>query len=206
MTFLVGSAAFSVVSLFISIRVFGFLNRRLLFAKANEDSKVVHEFLRSFGVDDVCSSRIKLTKAQEYRSGESYLLGYQARLGYSIVMHELDRLDELLIGVIDAGADELDGVTFQTSQLKTIREDVRLRAVEASRRKAEVYAESAGVKVGAVCGIEDMNPDMVSGRSERGMHGITELEDSNAMKAVDPGAIVVGAAVSVRYQIEEAGR
>lgn len=175
------------------------------FAKANADSKIVHDYLKSFPVDDVCSSRIQLTKVQEYRNGVSKFLGYQASLGYSIVIRDLDRIDELLIGAIDSGADELDGVKFFTSRLKAIREDVRRSALEAAYRKAQIYAEAAGVDVGVVCGIEDMNPEIVSGRSERGMHDSPEGENVDVTKAVDPGAIVVGAAVNVRYRIAEKG-
>ncbi len=172
------------------------------FASAHADAKTIHDFLKSFGVDDVCSSRINLSRAEEYRNGESRFLGYRARIGYSILTRDLDRIDELLIGVVEAGADELGGVTFQTSRLKTIRENVRKEALLAAHRKAEIYAEAAGVGVGAVSEIEDMNPAMVSGESERGMHGVPVEDDVPAIKATDPGAIVVGAAVNVIYEIE----
>ncbi|PAY21577.1 hypothetical protein CKO51_00470 [Rhodopirellula sp. SM50] len=41
------------------------------FASAHSDAKKIHDYLKSFGVDDVCSSRINLSRAEEYRSGES---------------------------------------------------------------------------------------------------------------------------------------
>ena len=176
------------------------------FGRASADSRVVHEYLRSFPVDDVCSSRIALTKEQEYRKGESRFLGYQARLGYSIVLRDLNRIDELLIGVIQAGADEFDRVRFLTSRLKTVREDVRRSALAAARRKAEIYADAASIQVGDVCGIEDLNPNMASSHSERGMHESPEGDNLDVTKAVDPGAIVVSAAVNVRYRITTASR
>lgn len=175
------------------------------FAEASIGAKRVYDYLKSFGVDDVCSSRIELTRAEDYRSGERRFLGYRAKLGYSILTRDLDRIDELLIGVIEAGADELGGVSFQTSRLKSIRENVRKEALLAARRKAEIYAEAAGVSVGCVCEIEDVNPTVVSGESERGMHNVSAvpLEDDGApTKATDPGAIVVGAAVNVKFEID----
>lgn len=171
------------------------------FSSANADAKRVYEYLRSFGVDDVCSSRINLTRAEDYRNGERRFLGYRAQIGYSILTRDLDRIDELLIGVIEAGGDELGGVHFQTSRLKTVRENVRKEALLAAHRKAEIYAEAAGVRVGRVCEIEDLNPEMVSGESERGMHSLPVEDDAATVKAVDPGAIVVGAAVNVKYEI-----
>nr|WP_143547599.1 SIMPL domain-containing protein [Rhodopirellula sp. SM50] len=68
--------------------------------------------------------------------------------------------------------------------------------------KAEIYAEAAGVGVGRVSEIEDMNPGIVSGDAERGMHGAAMEDDPPTVRAADPGAIVVGAAVNVIYEIE----
>ncbi|MCA9139151.1 MAG: SIMPL domain-containing protein, partial [Planctomycetales bacterium] len=139
-----------------------------------------------------------------YRGGERKFLGFRAKIGYSILTRDLERIDELLIGVIEAGADELGGVSFQTSRLKSIRENVRKEALLAARRKAEIYAEAAGVSVGSVCEIEDLNPSVVSGDSERGMHSPATIpldEDVPPVKAIDPGAIVVGAAVNVKFEI-----
>lgn len=172
------------------------------FADANLAAKQLYSYLKSFGVDDVCSSRVHLSRAEEYRNGETKFLGYRAQVGYSILTRDLERIDELLIGVIAAGADQLGGVDFQTTRLKSIRENVRKEALLAARRKAEIYADAAGVTVGSVIEIKDENPGMVSGESERGMHVTGVDEDSGCEKAIDPGAIVVGAAVSVVFEIE----
>ena len=172
------------------------------FTKANADSAAVHNYLKSIGIEDVSSSRIALTQEHEYRNGESKFIGYKARLGYSIVTSELDRAEELLVGVIDAGANELTSVTFQTSRLKDIRRDARQRSVAAAQQKAEMYSKAAGVEIGAVLAIEDVNPETLSGRYEGHVHREPEIDDPGEIKAVDPGAITVGGAVSILFEIK----
>ena len=175
------------------------------FSKAHASAKAVHSYLLRANVDEVQSSRITLSQETRYEHGEPRFIGYQARLGYHVILRDLDRVEEILIGLIDAGANELTSVTFETSQLKEIREDARARAIEAARRKAEVYAEAAGIGVGDVVFIEDMNPDFLSGRREGHVHYEAVIDDSGDLQAIDPGAITIGAAVTVVYSLGEAG-
>ncbi|MCA9194150.1 MAG: SIMPL domain-containing protein [Planctomycetales bacterium] len=172
------------------------------FSKAHTGARAVHDYLKAASIDDVRSSRITLTQEHQYRNGENKFLGYQAKLGYSIVVRDLDRVEELLIGLIEAGANELTSVTFETSRLKVVREDARKRAIAAAREKASVYAIASGVAVGEVILIEDMNPEMLSGRYEGHVHREPVIDDPGDVKAVDPGAITVGAAVNVLFEIK----
>jgi hypothetical protein len=66
-----------------------------------------------------------------------------------------------------------------------------------------LYCAAAGVAVGDVLAIEDVNPELLSGRSEG--HTYREpmaVDDISEAGAIDPGAITVGAAVNVVYRLE----
>src|ERR1051325_1633352 len=69
------------------------------FSKAHAVAHAVHDYLKAGSIDDVRSSRITLTQEHQYRNGENIFLGYQAKLGYSIVIRDLDRVEDLLIGL-----------------------------------------------------------------------------------------------------------
>ncbi len=172
------------------------------FSKAHAGARTVHDYLKSASIDDVRSSRVTFTQEQQYRNGENRFLGYQARLGYNIVVRDLDRVEELLIGLIDAGANELTSLTFETSRLKEVREDARQRAIAAAHNKADVYATASNVAVGEVILIEDVNPETLSGRYEGHVHREPVIDDPGEVNAVDPGAITVGAAVNVVFEIK----
>lgn len=172
------------------------------FSKAHAGARAVTDYLKSAGIDDVRSSRITLAQEHQFRNGENKFLGYQAKLGYSIVVRDLDRVEELLIGLIDAGANELTSVSFETSRLKDVREDARKRAIAAARNKADIYASASQVAVGEVILIEDMNPDALSARYEGHVYREPVIDDPGEVKAVDPGAIAIGAAVNVVFEIK----
>jgi uncharacterized protein YggE len=173
------------------------------FANARSGAQAIHTYLQRAGIKDFGSSRVTLSQKFEYTGRENRFVGYEAKIGYSIILRDLDRVEEVLAGLIDAGANELTSVTFQTTRLKEIRADARRRAVAAAREKAELYCTAAGMSVGRVVAIEDVNPEELSGRYEGHVHREPIIDDPGELKAIDPGAITVGAAVNVIYEIGE---
>jgi uncharacterized protein YggE len=172
------------------------------FAKAREGAQAVNAFLHKSGIGDFGSSQVTLSAEFRYTNGENRFVGYKARIEFNVALRELAKMDSLLSGLIAAGANELKSVQFQTSRLKEIRADARRRAVAAAREKADLYCDAAGVTAGDVVAIEDVNPELLTGRAEG--HGTREpmaLDEGGDVGAIDPGAITVGAAVNVVYQI-----
>lgn len=172
------------------------------FTNARRGAQAVQAYLQRSGVKDFGSSRITLSQESRYSNGESRFVGYQAKIGYSIVLRDLDRVEELLTSLIDAGSNELTSVTFQTTRLKEVRADARRRAIAAAREKAELYCAAAGVSVGPILAIEDVNPETLSGRSEGHVYREPVVDDPGELRAMDPGAIAVGAAVNVVFRID----
>ena len=172
------------------------------FATARVAAQAVNAYLHQVGAKDFGSSRVTLAEEFKYTDGANRFAGYRAKIGFNVVLRELDRVDALLSGLIAAGANDLTSITFQTTRLKELRADARRRAVLAARDKAELYCAAAGVAVGAVLAIEDVNPETLSGRNEGHTYREpTAVDDAGEPGAIDPGAIAVGAAVNVVYRI-----
>jgi uncharacterized protein len=173
------------------------------FARAREGAQAVNAYQRRAGANDFGSSLITLSNEFRHVSGEQRLVGYEASITFNVVLRELDKVDSLLSGLFAAGANHLTSMKFQSSRLKELRADARRRAIAAAREKAELYCQAAGVRVGTVLAIEDVNPEIISYSS----HGHTyrepmAAEEEGVTGAIDPSAITVGAAVNVLYQIE----
>lgn len=170
------------------------------FDSARKAAASVQEFLRKGKFGDFGSSRVTLTQEFRYTQGQQKPTGYRARIGYSIVLRDLDRIEELLSGVVAAGANELNSVVFETTRLKEVRADARRQAVAAAREKAELYCKEAGVAVAKVISIQDSNPDELTGRREGHVRtgGAGGVGDE---RAFDPAMITVGASVNITYEI-----
>src|SRR5262249_38151006 len=140
-------------------------------------------------LDDVASSRVTLAQTFRLVGGERRMEGYTARVAFSAILRDLDGLEKVLTGVIEAGVDEVTGVELGTSRLKQLRAQARQEAVAAAREKADNYADAAGVRLGKVLHIEDINPDRLRGREGHFTGGAIHDAPSSGL---EPGVISVG--------------
>jgi uncharacterized protein len=176
-------------------------------AKAQEGARVVAEFLRERHVGEFGTSRISLFRDSRINNPQQF---HRAVVGFTIKVTQLDQLDSLITGVVEAGANEISMVQFQTSRLKEFRVKARGLAIAAAREKATNYAVAAGVSVGNVIHIQDVNPNhaqpFLAGAhfQSRGQEqSPTEFEETVSEKqTLDPGAIEVAAAVLVAFKLD----
>ncbi|MFD0273976.1 SIMPL domain-containing protein [Kitasatospora sp. NPDC127111] len=152
----------------------------------------VREALRRHGVPDaaVSTSRLGLESEWDYGGREQRFVGYRCTAAFVIELRELDALEQVLVDVVEAGANHVDGVEFDVSTKRELRAEARRAAVAAAREKAELYAEAAGVRLGAVVHIQDVDSEQLSthyrGHGRGGGSGEGDLT---------PGAIRVSAGV-----------
>ncbi|HUJ38041.1 MAG TPA: SIMPL domain-containing protein, partial [Hyphomicrobium sp.] len=71
------------------------------------------------------------------------------------VVHNLDKLGELLDRLVSLGANEMAGLSFDVSQAEKLRDEARKEAVANAQRRAKLYADAAGVQLGEVVSIDE---------------------------------------------------
>jgi len=171
------------------------------FATTREATGAVRAFLREQGVADadVRASHVSLRTERRYRGspGQYDLIGHRATVQISVSLSDIARLESVLVGVVSAGAHEVNGVRFETSELQEHRARARAAAVRAAHAKATLYAEAAGVRLGKVLHVEDVDPTTLRG-AEHG-HGHVPVDAGEG--AYEPGSITVNGAVKVAYAI-----
>jgi uncharacterized protein YggE len=170
------------------------------FQETHRAVKGVRAYLTQAGAaGDMAASRITLTRTFEYTNGRQQPTGYSAKVTFNVLLSDLGRMEELLVGVVDAGANEIDAVEFRTTKLKEHRAEARRRAVAAGREKAENYCRAAGVALGAVTSIEDISPEVLRGSGEGHTSREAPSDDAGPERAFAPGSITIGAAVSLVF-------
>ena len=104
-----------------------------------------------------------------------------------------------MLGATEVGINSIWHVEFHSSKLKELRAEARAQAVVAARAKAELYCKAAGVKLGEVIHIEDLNPDV-----RRASHRVefNPEFDEVSLGAFNPNVIVVGAAVRIAFKFD----
>ncbi|MFF4893538.1 SIMPL domain-containing protein [Micromonospora chersina] len=169
------------------------------FATAAEAVRAVRQALRNYDIPDsaVERSRLDLKSSWSGYGPDRVFLGYQCQASFAMESGRLDVVQQLLDDVVAAGANEIEAVDFDVTTKAEMRAEARRQAVAAARRKAELYAEAAGVRLGAVVHIDDVDPENVGHERYRG-HG---SGGEASAQDLAPGHVVVSAAVILGFSI-----
>jgi uncharacterized protein YggE len=148
---------------------------------------------------DVRSSDTALAEEYQGINQDRKMVGFRASITFNALVRDFAIVEPALIAVVDAGADHIYSVHHKTTRIREHRATARNRAMQAARAKAEEYARAAGVKLGAIVHVEDVNPDEISRRSHLPDVDLS-AEDVDA-EAYNPGAISIGGAVLACWAI-----
>ena len=106
---------------------------------------------------DVQTSGLSLGPRYDYgnSNGAPKLVGYTATNMVSVRVRALDQLGGVLDSVVSDGANALNGLGFGLQDPGPATDEARRRAVADARHRAELYAQAAGVTLGAVLSIAE---------------------------------------------------
>ena len=125
----------------------------------NVRSSAVIAKLREQGIreGDLDAPDVGIHPEYDHRRGQRPI-GYRVVRQMTVKVREVDRLGEVLDGLVAAGANEVHGAQMRASNPAAAEHEALQVAVAAARAKAEVLAEASGVRLGAVARIEE-EPD-----------------------------------------------
>ncbi|MFD8654819.1 SIMPL domain-containing protein [Streptomyces mirabilis] len=169
------------------------------FQEAGSAVSRLRETLRGHGIPDASVSGSRLSLQSEYDgygTGRKFL-GYRCQASYVIEIETIDDLQRLNLDAGDAGANPVDDLGLDVTHNPPRRDEARRRAVDAARRKAEVYAEAAGVPLGTVLHIQDVDAESWEMRGHRGHGGGGGSSEGD----LAPGMVEVHAAVLLGFSL-----
>ncbi|MGI6245551.1 MAG: SIMPL domain-containing protein [Pseudochelatococcus sp.] len=80
--------------------------------------------------------------------------GYEVRNTLTVRVRDLAKLGEVLDTAIATGSNQIGGISFGVADEAPLLDKARAEAVADARRKAEIFAQAAGVKLGKVLAID----------------------------------------------------
>ena len=96
---------------------------------------------------DIQTSSIDLNAQYSYNQNEPpKLTGYQASNAVTIMVNDLPRLGPVLDAVVEAGVNQVNGISFGFKNAQGLEDAARLAAVKALKAKADLYAGATGYR------------------------------------------------------------
>jgi uncharacterized protein YggE len=125
--------------------------------------------------------------------------GYEAATEIMVRLRDLERLGAVIDAAVDAGANRVLGLSFGLSDPRAIGDAARRDAIAEGRRRAEFYAEAAGVTLGGLLALDDFDNAAPMPR----MMEMDVASSSAGDMPVAPGETVVTVRMRLVYAIEE---
>jgi len=132
--------------------------REALTKNTDAMTKVV-EGLKSAGIEpkDIQTTNFSVSPIYEQRKqGQAaFITGYRVTNQVHIIVHDTEKLGEILDKVVTLGANQIDSVRFEVSDLEQRKDDARRRAMRNAIRRATLYAQAGGAHLGDVLRINE---------------------------------------------------
>lgn len=128
--------------------------------------------------------------------GSSKITGYRVTNQLTIRVRDLAASGPLLDKVISAGANRVNGISFEIGKADTLRDAAIRAAIADARAKAELMADAAGVKLGA---LQSVNANENGGQPV--FRAAMAMKDAGAVPQVMGGTQEIGANATLVYEI-----
>jgi uncharacterized protein YggE len=95
------------------------------------------------------------TQPNPNRAEPPRISGYQVSNTLMVRIRDLAKVGDVLDKVVASGSNQVYGIDFQVSDISTKLDQARVAAVEDARRKADLYARAAGLKLGRIVALAE---------------------------------------------------
>ena len=165
----------------------------------NEAVEKLLKALDKYGIaeSDIQTSNFSVAPQYNYdRSGQApRLIGYTVTNQVRVAVHSIADLGSLLDEVVTAGANQINGVAFAINEAKSFEDTARRMAMADAHRKAEIYAQEAGVRIGSVLRVEEAGPVAIP------QFGFNAVQEARAVP-IAPGQQAIRQQVRVTFAID----
>ena len=134
----------------------------------------------------------------QYEQPEQRIVGYQANNTVTVRQRKLDEFGRVIDTLVEAGANQVNGPSFQMDEPDAATDEARLAAMKKARARAELYARAAGLRVVRILSISESGgytpgPPVVFARMA--------ADSAAAPSPVAAGEIQLNATVTVMFEL-----
>lgn len=177
-----------------------------------EASRVVRAYLaelKALGTRDEHVATTGITIHPEYvwdeKDRANRLTGYRARRDIAVEVTDLGKLGDYLLRATKVGINQVQPPVLESSKATELKREALVRAVRDARAKAELLAQTLGVKLGPIHSLQATDtmvpPPWPMARQMKAMAAAEAFDSGNQEMGVAAGEITFTASVSADFDI-----
>jgi uncharacterized protein len=128
--------------------------------------------------------------------GEAKIVAYQVISRLSIRVRGRNRVGRLIDAVTSAGANQMYGLNFEVLEIQDYADLARKAAVADAQRKAELYAQAAGVRLGRLISLSENS-------AQSGPRPLMRQAAAQTAMPVESGEIDVAAQITATFELSD---
>lgn len=125
--------------------------------------------------------------------------GYLVNRNINLTVRNTDQFEAILKSLLQAGANNISGINFRTTEIRKYRDEARILAVRAAKEKAEMLAKELGQHVGKPRVIKEEPVYNYNGNSGWSNSLQDHLAPSQTGETFALGQIVITAKIYVEF-------
>jgi uncharacterized protein YggE len=152
---------------------------------------------------DIQTSSFSVTP--QYRSEEDsrrFFEGYRVHHSLDVNVRDLEKASAVLDAGMEAGATQVNNVTFAVENPKKYTADARVEAVKAAAAKAQTMADLTGVKLGKPITISESEPGGYNQLYAQSNVSFDRASGGEDTPSLQPGQFKLTRTVYITYEIE----
>lgn len=154
---------------------------------------------------DIATSGFSVQPRYNYQrngNGEAPKIeGYEARNTLTVRVRDLSKLGGILDAAVTTGSNQVGGISFDVAETTPLLDKARSEAVADARRKAEIFASAAGVKLGRVLAIDTGSNRWVPQPRGMALQARADVMSASAPVPIEAGEQSFRANVAVTWEI-----
>ena len=160
----------------------------------------VLKYIKKFGIpaSDFKTTQVSLNKSYDYEKKKQT---YQASQSIAIILKDLTKYDELMMGLMDNGINSINNVEFKSSKMEQHKSEARKLAILDAKKKAEDYVTVLNQKIGKAILITDNSNHYQPPMYKNAVYAM-EASDGNNQQTLAVGEIDIVTNVSVSFVLE----
>lgn len=173
-------------------------------------NKVVRAYLaeiKALGIAEKNISTAGIQLNPEYvwdeKLRQNRITGYRARRDVQILVADLEKLGDLILSATRVGVNQVSPPVLESSRSKELSRQALTAAAEDARSKAQLLADTLGVKLGAIRSIsaQDVHiPQPVMAKAMM-MRADAGMESGNSQMGFEAGEIKINASVQADFDL-----
>jgi hypothetical protein len=170
--------------------------------KAAASMDAVVGSLVALGIDekDIQTTSISLSPSYDWNKEPAQIVGWEARNMVNVTVRDIEAIGDVVDAVVEAGANQIDGISFRVEDPSEAQAIARSAAVEDARSKADQLAADAGVEIIGIVSISESG-----GQQPQPIYMAREemafAADAGASTPVLPGEVELSVNVFIQYEI-----